>query len=98
MYPWIRWKIRPIGLDTARHPERRNQNRQKPEMAGSDTEDEDDDEEEMPEETSDRTHDTSAGHNEMDCMNLLQTNPEDDVIQIHTDGEIPQGEDTEHVL
>ena len=49
--------------------------------------DDDDDEEEMPEETGNRTYDTSErdGHNEP-----IRTRPEEDVIQIHTNGEIPQ--------
>ena len=63
----------------------------------SETEDEDDDDdEEMPEETGSRTYDTSErnGRNQP-----IRTNPEEDVIQIHTDGdEIPQGENTDNKI
>ena len=60
----------------------------------SETEDEyDDDEEEMPEETGNRSYNTS----ERDCRyEPIRTNPEEDVIQNHTDGEISQGENTEN--
>ena len=59
----------------------------------SETEDEDDDDdEEMPEETGSRTYDTSERNG---WYQPIRTNPEEDVIQIHTDGdEIPQGENT----
>ena len=60
----------------------------------SETEDEDDDDdEEMPEETGNRSYDTSERDGRYE---RIRTNPEDDVIQIHTDGEIPQGENTEN--
>ena len=56
----------------------------------SETEEEDDDEdEEMPEETGNRSYDTSERDGRYE---RIRTNPNDDVIQIHTDGEIPQGE------
>ena len=60
----------------------------------SETEDEDDDyEEEMPEEAGDRSYDTSERDGR---YQPIRTNPEEDVIQIHTDGdEIPQGENIE---
>ena len=58
----------------------------------SETEDDDDDEdEEMPEETSNRSYDTSEREGR---YKPIRTNPDEDVIQIHTDGEIPQGENT----
>ena len=61
----------------------------------SETEDEDDDDdEEMPEEIGSRTYDTSERNGR---YQPIQTNPEEDTIQIHTDGdEIPQGENTDN--
>ena len=60
----------------------------------SETEDEDDDDdEEMPEETGNRSYDTSERD---DRYKPIRTNPEEDVIQIHTDGETPQCENTEN--
>ena len=60
----------------------------------SETEDEDDDDdEEMPEETGNRTYDTSERNGR---YQPIQTNPEEDAIQNHTDGDdIPQGENTD---
>ena len=59
----------------------------------SETEDEDDDEdEEMPEETGNITYDTSERNGR---YAPIQTNPEDDAIQIHTEDEI-SGENLEH--
>ena len=57
----------------------------------SDTKDEDDDDEEMPEETANRSYDTSEPDSGYEP---IRTNLEKDVIQIHTDGEILQGENT----
>ena len=59
------------------------------------TEDEDDDDdEEMPEEAGNRSSDTSERNGRYEA---IRTNPEEDVIQIHTDGdEIPQGENIEN--
>ena len=60
----------------------------------SETEDEDDDyDEEMPDETGNRSYDTSERD---DRYEPIRTNPEEDVIQIHTDGEILQGENAEN--
>ena len=62
----------------------------------SDSEDEDDDDdEEMPEESTNRNYDTSERGGRYEP---IQTNPEEDVIQIHTDGEIPQGEKIENKI
>ena len=62
-------------------------------MSMSETEDEDDDDdEEMPEETGNRSYDTSERDGRYES---IRTNPEEDVIQIHTDGEISHGENTE---
>ena len=59
----------------------------------SETEDDDDDEdEEMPEETGNITYDTSERHRR---YVPIQTNPEDDAIQFHTEDEI-SGENLEH--
>ena len=59
----------------------------------SETEDDDDDEdEEMPEETGNITYDTSERNGR---YVPIQTNPEDDAIQIHTEDEI-SGENLEH--
>ena len=59
----------------------------------SETEDEDDDDdEEMPEENGNRSYDTSERDGRYET---IRTNPEEDVIQIHTDGETSQGENTE---
>ena len=56
--------------------------------AESDTEDDDDDdEEEMPEDTGDRVYDTSERDGRYEP---IRTSPVEDVIPIHTDGEIPQ--------
>ena len=60
------------------------QNRKKTE---TDTEEEDDeDDEEMPETTERETYDTSERNG---SYVPIQTNPEDDALQLHTDGEIP---------
>ena len=62
----------------------------------SESEDEDDDnDEEMPEETGNRSYDTSerGGRHKP-----IQTNPEEGVIQIHTDGEISHGENIENKI
>ena len=60
----------------------------------SETEDEDDDDdEEMPEETGNRSYDTSERGSRYEP---IRTNPEEDVIQIHTYGEISQGENIEN--
>ena len=77
-------KVRSMGWDTARHPERQ-------------TEDEDDaDDEEMPEEAGNRRYDTSEPFARYEP---IQTNREEDVIQIHTDGdEIPQDENIENKI
>ena len=63
----------------------------------SETEDEDDDDdEEMPEETGNRNYDTSERDGR---YQPIRTNPEEDVIQIHTDGdEIPQGENIDNKI
>ena len=54
----------------------------------SETEDEDDDDDEMPEEAGNRSYDTSELEGRYEP---IRTNPEEDVIQIHTDSdEIPQ--------
>ena len=55
-------------------------------------EDEDEDDEEMPEEAG-KTYDTSAKDGR---YAPIQTDPENDVIQIHTDGEMPQGDNSEN--
>ena len=55
----------------------------------SETEDEDDDDnKEMPEETGNRSCHTSERDGRYEP---IRTNPEKDVIQIHTDGESSQG-------
>ena len=62
----------------------------------SETENEDDeDDEEMPEGTGNRSYDTSERDGRYEPM---RTNPDEDVIQIHTDGEIPQGENIENKI
>ena len=56
----------------------------------SETEDDDDDDDEgMPEETGNRRYDTSKREGRHEP---IRTIPDEDVIQIHTDSEIPQGE------
>ena len=47
----------------------------------------------MPEETGNRSYDTSERDGR---YKPIRTNPEEDVIQIHTDGEISQGEKIEN--
>ena len=60
----------------------------------SETEDEDDDDDqEMPVETGNRSYETSEWDGRYDP---IRTNPDEDVIQIQTDGEIPQGENIEN--
>ena len=60
----------------------------------TETEDEDEDDEEIPEEAG-KTYDTS----EKDGRYApIQTDPENGVIQIHTDGEMHQGEDFENKI
>ena len=69
-------------------------NRRKADTDTEEEEDDNDDDEEMPEATGRRIHDTS----ERNGRNApVQSNPEDDVIQIHTDGEI-SGENTEKII
>ena len=51
--------------------------------------DDDEDEEETPEEEG-KTYDTEGRYAP------IRTDPENDVIQIHTDGEMPQGEKSEN--
>ena len=54
----------------------------------SETEDEiDDDDEEMPEETGNRSYYTSERDGRYEP---IRTNPDEDVIQIHTDDETPR--------
>ena len=53
----------------------------------------DDDDEEMPEEIGNRSYDTWEREGRYEP---IRTNPEEDVIQIHTDGELPQGENNEN--
>ena len=57
--------------------------------------DDDDEEEEMPENTGDRVYDSSERDG---CYEPIRTSPEEDVIKIHTDGKIPQGEKTENTI
>ena len=59
------------------------QNRRKTE---TDTEENDEDDEEMPETTERETYDTSERNG---SYVPIRTNPEDDALQLHTDGEIP---------
>ena len=70
------------------------QNRKKSdsEMEDEDDDDDDDEDEEMPEVTGDITYDTSERNG---SYAPIQTNPEEDAIQIHTDGEI-SGENLDH--
>ena len=63
-------------------------------MSESEDEDDDDDEE-MPEETGNRSYGTSERGGRYEP---IQTNPEEDVIQIHTDGEISLGENIENKI
>ena len=63
--------------------------------AESDSEDDHDEEKEMPEATGCQTYDTP----ERDLPGMtIRTNPEADVIQIHTDSDIPQDENTEPIV
>ena len=64
-------------------------------MSGTEDEDDDDDEE-LPEEAGNRSNDTSERDGRYEP---IQTNPEEDVIQIHTDDdEIPQGDNIENKI
>ena len=54
-----------------------------------------DDEEEMPEDTGDLVYDTSERDGRFEP---IRTSPEEDVIQIHNDGEIPQGDKIEYTI
>ena len=85
-----------MGWDTARHPKRQAENRKKPEdeYLGIRRRGYDDDEE-MPEETGNRSYDTSERGGRYEP---IQTNPEEDVIQIHTHGEISHGENIENQI
>ena len=60
------------------------QNRRKTDTDTDEEEDDDDDEEKMPEATGRQTYDVSERNGK---YIPIQTNPEDDAIQIHTDGE-----------
>ena len=68
------------------------QNKKQTETETKDEDDHDDDEEEMPEEAG-KTYDTSERGGR---YAPIRTDPENDAIQIHTDGEMPQGENTEN--
>ena len=68
------------------------QNKKQTETETEDEDDDDDDEEEMPEEAG-KTYDTSERGGR---YALIRTDPENDAIQIHTDGEMSQGENTEN--
>ena len=68
------------------------QNKKHTETESEDEDDDDDDEEEMPEEAG-KIYDTSERGGR---YAPIQTDPENDAIQIHTDGEMPQGENTEN--
>ena len=57
-------------------------------------EDDDDDDEKIAEETGRQTYDTSESKSR---YATIQTNPEDDATQIHTDGEISD-ENTETII
>ena len=74
-----------MGRNTPPHPKRKIENRPKL-QANTEVEDDDDDDEEMPEETgTPKVYDTS----ERDGRYApIRTNPEEDAIQLHTDGEI----------
>ena len=69
------------------------QNRKKTE---TDTEEEDDeDDEEMPETTERETYDTSERNG---SYVPIRTNPEDDALQLHTDGELPGENKSNNVI
>ena len=68
------------------------QNKKHTKTESEDEDDDDDDEKEMPEEAG-KTYDTSERGGR---YAPIQTDPENDAIQIHTDGEMPQGENTEN--
>ena len=68
------------------------QNKKHTETEAEDEDDDDDDEEEMPEEA-EKTYDTTERGGR---YAPIQRDPENDAIQIHTDGEMPQGENTEN--
>ena len=76
-----------MGRDSTGHSAREIKNRSQPKKTESDSEDDDDDDEEMPEETGTPTevYDTS----ERDGNYVpIRTSPEEDALQIYTDGEI----------
>ena len=85
-----------MGRDTTRHPKRQAKNRPKPENKhiGVRRHDDDDDEE-MPEKIGNRSYDTSEREGRYEP---IRTKPEEDVIQIYTDGELPQGENNENKI
>ena len=68
------------------------QNKKQTETETEDEDDDDDDEEEMPEEAG-KTYDTSEKEGR---YSPIRTDPENEAIQIHTDGEVPHGENTEN--
>ena len=69
------------------------QNKKQTETETEDEDYDDDDEEEMPEEAG-KTYDTSERGGR---YAPIRTNPENDATQIHTDGRMPQGENTEKI-
>ena len=69
------------------------QNRKTSISESEDDDDDDDDDEEMPEEIGNRSYNTSEREGRYEP---IRTNPEEDVKQIHTDGELPQGENNEN--
>ena len=68
------------------------QNKKQTETETEDEDDDDDDEEVIPEEAG-KTYDTSEREGR---YAPIRTDPENDAIQIHTDGKMPQGENTEN--
>ena len=69
------------------------QNKKKTDTETEDEDDDDDDEDETPEEAG-KTYDISERERERRYI-PIRTDPENDVIQIHTDGEMPQCENSE---
>ena len=69
------------------------QNQKKSEQHTDD--DDDDDEEKMPEETGDRLSHTSERDSR---YKLIQTSPEEEVLQIHTNGKVALGEKIENTI
>ena len=87
-------KVWPLGRNPTGYTQRQGKDSTKPKKTETDTEENDEDVEEMPETIGRQTYDTSERNGR---YVPIQTNPEDDALQLHTDGEIP-GKNNKYII